>query len=184
MTVCKEDKVLLKFPHYIKNGDLQLLRLVNSRLHCLTLDIFMNIVTQLGSLVVAVLVPLCLFFTGKSSLTGVGVQMMWVLTLSQLVVQVLKRLVNRPRPFRVLDNIIVKYPPTCKYSFPSGHTCAAFSLAFVLAGVIPALGTVFYTAASLVGISRVYLGAHYPSDVICGYATAYLTFVFNAHFIA
>lgn len=168
---------------YIRKSDLQVLRLVNSHLHCLTLDIIMNIITQLVS-VLAVFLPLCFILNKKSDLAPIGLQLAIVLSFSQLLVLIFKHLVNRPRPFKVFDDIIVKYRPTCRYSFPSGHTCAAFCLAFVLASVFPHLSPLFFTMAFLVGLSRIYLGAHYPTDVICGWAVAYFTFALNTHFFA
>ena len=53
-------------------------------------------------------------------------------------------------------------------SFPSGHTTVAFSAAFALGALAPALRFPLFALASLVGIARVVLGAHYPSDVVAG----------------
>lgn len=53
-------------------------------------------------------------------------------------------------------------------SFPSGHTTIAFALARVLARRYPERQRLFYALAGLVGLSRVYLGRHYPSDVAAG----------------
>ncbi|HHW14380.1 MAG TPA: phosphatase PAP2 family protein [Firmicutes bacterium] len=53
-------------------------------------------------------------------------------------------------------------------SFPSGHTALAFSLARVLARRYPERSRLFYLVAGLVGLSRVYLGRHYPGDVAAG----------------
>jgi len=59
-----------------------------------------------------------------------------------------------------------------RYSFPSGHTASSFSIAFLIAHFYPILAfqVLAYTAASLIGFSRVYLGEHYPSDVLFGAA--------------
>lgn len=160
--------------NYIKKSDQSIFVILNRRLSCWFMDIIMQISTQLGSLAFAVILPVILYLTGRGSLIDLAYRMVALLILSQTIVQIMKRLVNRPRPFKVLDDVVAKNIPACRYSFPSGHTCAAFSLAFALAGGIPGLSTVVFSLASLVGISRVYLGVHYPTDVLVGYATAYL----------
>jgi len=165
--------------NYIKASDMRLLFIFNRGLHCLLMDIFMNTITQMGSLVFAIALPLTLMFSGKEALVSAGLRMAMVLAFSQTVVFLVKRLVHRPRPFKVLADIINNKPTTCQYSFPSGHTCAAFSLAFVLAASLPGLGFLFYIMASLVGFSRVYLGVHYPTDVMVGFITAYASFMLH-----
>lgn len=162
---------------YIRKQDVRLFFLFNHRLHCLIMDIVMNVFTQMGSFIFACLVPVLLLLSGRRELGEIASHMALILVTSQVAVHLVKRLVNRPRPFRVLEDVIAKRPPTCKYSFPSGHTCAAFALAFPLASSMPGIGVLAYSAASLVGLSRIYLGAHYPSDVLVGYATAYAAFL-------
>ena len=55
-----------------------------------------------------------------------------------------------------------------RFSFPSGHTCAAFAVALAFAGAPFGLGYLFLALAVGIGASRVYLGAHYPLDVAAG----------------
>ena len=88
---------------------------------------------------------------------------------------VLKLAFRRPRPAAFFG-----YPEPVSYSFPSGHALVSFCVLMVLAGLAaprlkhPALRAAVATAALalalLVGLSRIYLGVHYPSDVLGGYA--------------
>ncbi len=78
----------------------------------------------------------------------------------QVVCSVLKLAVNRERPEGESDRF--------NSSFPSGHAAGVFSLAYVLGQEYPGIKVPSYILAGLVAISRVYLGRHYPSDVLAG----------------
>lgn len=83
---------------------------------------------------------------------------------------VLKHLVARPRPWLDVAGLIpLVYEPDPN-SFPSGHTCAAFAFAGAMAGTLPvAWGKALaLCGAALMGFSRLYVGVHYPSDVLAG----------------
>ena len=79
----------------------------------------------------------------------------------------IKSFVSRTRPYKKHDKIPIMYPPD-KHSFPSGHTMVAFAIAFCMGSYSPHSALLFYPIASLIAFSRVYVGLHYPLDVICG----------------
>lgn len=85
------------------------------------------------------------------------------LTLSHLLVQGMKRLVNRQRPSR---QACIRCPD--QFSFPSGHATAALAVALSYALAFPAFAPLLVPFAMLVGWSRVILGVHYPGDVVVG----------------
>src|SRR4030081_1604254 len=102
------------------------------------------------------------------------------LVLSHIVVQLVKRTVGRPRPSRGTGRTVLVAEPD-QFSFPSGHATAAMSVAFVYATAYPALALPLVALAAAVGMSRVFLGVHYPGDVLIGQLIAVATGFFALH---
>ncbi|MCE2901596.1 MAG: phosphatase PAP2 family protein [Gemmatimonas sp.] len=97
-----------------------------------------------------------------------------LLGVSHAVVQLVKRTVGRPRPSAQLPiEAIVAVPD--RFSFPSGHACAAMAVAVGFAAAFPTLTVPLLVLAWLIGFSRVMLGVHYPGDVLIGQAIALAT---------
>jgi undecaprenyl-diphosphatase len=84
---------------------------------------------------------------------------------------VLKEVIERPRPPAVLPDAIVRDETASGFGFPSGHTTLAFALAAVLTTVLPRrLRWLPWVLAAAVGVARMYVGVHWPMDVVGGAA--------------
>ena len=88
---------------------------------------------------------------------------------SSIVTQGMKQVIKRDRPY-VTYPFIVKRDVGGSYSFPSGHTSAAFCTATSLSLLFPKWYVIVpsYLYAATVGYARMYQGVHYPSDVLAG----------------
>ena len=80
----------------------------------------------------------------------------------------IKRLFRRARPFATYVDARVIGRRPADWSFPSGHAAAAFAGATLLSSALPGLAPLFFAYAFVVAFARVYLGVHYPSDVLIG----------------
>lgn len=105
---------------------------------------------------------------GSKAMVGV-LPALWLATCT--VEYPLKKWFRRRRPFiDVLRAVVVGKKPG-SYSFPSGHSAAAFAGAVLISRYYPQGSRGFFALAGLVAFSRIYLGAHYPGDVLSGSVT-------------
>ncbi|MCF8010848.1 MAG: phosphatase PAP2 family protein [Clostridiales bacterium] len=152
-----------KFINFVTNSDKILFNLING-IRSTILDIIMPVFTLYGSIWFAVSISILLLYFQLE----LGIKISAALITSTLIVQIIKNLTNRHRPF--IEN------PDCQtlghlfkdYSFPSGHTCAACTISIVLSYGFPGLTKLWIFLAIFTGISRVYQGHHYPTDVLAG----------------
>jgi len=92
------------------------------------------------------------------------------------VAEVIKNLVMRPRPFLTIAELVPLVKPPQSYSFPSVHTVSSFSVAWILlwSQEGKAVRYTVFAFALLMAFSRLYVGVHYPSDVLTGILLAFL----------
>lgn len=96
----------------------------------------------------------------------VGASLLGSLVFNNVIV---KNIVARPRPYRMIETLTILIPEPGEYSFPSGHTSSSFAAGVVLYLMLPKkYGIPAMVLAFLIGISRLYVGVHYPTDVLGG----------------
>ncbi len=85
-----------------------------------------------------------------------------------LVNQIIAKLWNRERPFAAHHSAHVWGSRSHDPSFPSDHASAAYAIAFTVFMFDRVAGSIFLAAATVIGIGRILVGAHYPADVLAG----------------
>lgn len=158
-------------------SDRKLFYLLNTNIKCRILDKLMIYITQLGGVIFTGSLTLAMIAFGKSSLRHLGFEILIALSATTLVVQIIKKIVSRERPYNILKDINTFNLELHDYSFPSGHTAAIFCIATILYLNIHQLMIPVMLVALLVGISRIYLAVHYPSDVLVGFIVGSITSV-------
>lgn len=134
----------------------------------LGLDRLMWGFTQLGNSLTTLLLAFIMFLAGDRLLAyelALGTLTLW------LVVEAIKATIRRRRPFLLLTQTRVIGPREAGRSFPSGHTSQAFFVATLLITYFEVTGWLLvpiYIVAGLVGFTRMYVGVHYPRDVMAG----------------
>lgn len=136
------------------------------RIHWLTW--LMKAASRLGDWPLWVVTGLCLLASGQLSYQRTALAAGLAVGLSVLLFMGVKNLVGRPRPFESWQGLTSLLPAPDKFSFPSGHTMTAFAVCAVLSEGVPLLGIPFLIMAVTIGCSRVFLGMHYPTDVLVG----------------
>ena len=133
-----------------------------------TLDFLANIASAVGEQTFVIAVILYIFYNyDKKKGFGLFTSVLFAV----LGMGILKALVRAPRPFQVLESIDGKRLETATgYSFPSGHTTtgAAFYTALALTFKKRPISILCAVMMALVGLSRLYLGVHWPIDVFAG----------------
>lgn len=122
-------------------------------------------------------------FIAVSKYRKCGFMMLAALLLGVVVGNLfLKNIVGRDRPFELIPpNFELLIPPPEDRSFPSGHTMSSFACATVIFSVDHRMGLAAFLMAALMGMSRMYLYVHFPSDIIGGVIVGVLIAVTVVH---
>ncbi|RYL93299.1 phosphatase PAP2 family protein [Sporolactobacillus sp. Y61] len=153
----------------------QIFKRINCYFEHRGLYIYFRLVTSVGGAVTEILAVLLILFFAEGTLHRTAVACAISLTGSHIIVQVLKRLFPRNRPYLALAGAKVMKNPLTDHSFPSGHATAVFSVIIPLILYQPMLVFLLLPLALSVATSRIFLGLHYPSDVLAGISLGTLT---------
>jgi undecaprenyl-diphosphatase len=146
----------------------RLFKWINGRLHNRFLNFWLYYLTHLGGATFTIASTLLIWLLAPSPWAETGAKALVALAASHIPVAIAKKLYPRVRPYITLPDTNTFRNPLTDHSFPSGHTTAIFSVTVPFMAETPILTFILAPIGFIVGISRIYLGLHYPSDVIAG----------------
>lgn len=158
----------------IQNWDDRMILSIISR-RGLRLTKFMKIMSMMGDGYLWVIIALAIYSFTNVTLDWLTIGIV-AFAIELILYKVIKQSTTRKRPYQTnpgIENLVI---PPDQFSFPSGHTAAATVAALLFSLAIPVLAPLFILVAFTIGLSRIYLGVHYPTDVIIGFALGIISF--------
>lgn len=153
---------------WLHEQECSVFKFLNLKCHSRYLTIFMGTITHLGGARATIISTLFLLIFLPLPLKMLAIQSAFALTLSHIPVHIIKKHYPRNRPYLKIPETKMLVYPLKDHSFPSGHTTAIFSVLTPYFIFVPPLVLPLLLIATIVGLSRIYLGHHYPSDVLAG----------------
>jgi undecaprenyl-diphosphatase len=143
-------------------------------------DLLMPTITNIGNdiflISVCILIILYSIITKNIAIRYLAITGLVAIIFADITIGILKVLINESRPFVTLDNVHLLINEDDPYSFPSGHSGNIFALAtalglnwkFKIKNKPIKLAWLLIPLALIIGFSRIYIGVHYPFDVVVG----------------
>ena len=130
--------------------------------------IFSSITTQFGSEVILALIGLIFYLLSSKENTKILLGVLFAITISDLVLSILKGAYFRPRPYQILSGVYNPLGLDEGSSFPSGHATRAFAVAALVTMQKGKKYALLFLLSVGAAVSRVIVGLHFPSDVLAG----------------
>lgn len=155
---------------YLYSFDLAIFYFINHSLSTGFLDKFFSTITDVNKWYIAYIILAGIAFI-KGGIRGkilvIGLILLIIIT-DQTGFRILKELFERVRPCNAISDAITPLGCAGGYSFPSNHALNNFAAATFISRLFPNYKWVVFIVAALIALSRVYLGVHYPSDILGG----------------
>ncbi|WP_165921037.1 phosphatase PAP2 family protein [Paenibacillus albiflavus] len=161
---CMHNRTLVKLAHY----DKRIFQLFNQSLHRPFFNRLMRVITHLGGGIATIVCSVSVAIFAPGLWQTIGWQSVAALTFSHFIVVILKKNMQRNRPYVAIPYANIGSNPLKDSSFPSGHTTAIFAVVTPFLFITGSYGILLLLLAVSVALSRIHLGLHYPSDCIAG----------------
>ena len=163
----------------IQQTDASILLFIQENIRCGVLDPIMKAASFIGDYGIfwILLAAILLFF--PRTRRGAVDMLVCLAIAAALCNLVFKTLVARERPFLTIEELELIIRPLTSYSFPSGHACSSFACATALTLAFGRRGAWAFLPALVITFSRIYVGIHYPSDILCGAVIGVLISLFT-----
>jgi undecaprenyl-diphosphatase len=159
--------------------DIQILLFIQENIRHYILTPFFTLITNEYFLYILLGIVLIYMFKKNEDTRRLAKETIIAFLICTLLFVVLKLIFRRPRPFDAFSQLIPLVDKPSDYSFPSGHTASAFICAFMVYDGLPKKYSILvFILAILVAFSRLYVGVHYPTDILAGIVLAYIVYKF------
>ncbi len=150
--------------------DVSLFYFINHTISNTLFDKFFPFITEVKNWYIAYIILFLLLITkgGRTGRIAAVVFLILIIATDQFSSAFLKHLIGRVRPCNVLSDVRILVTCTQSFSFPSSHAVNNFAAAMFFSKIYAKFKWVFFSVATLLALSRPYVGVHYPSDIIGG----------------